>query len=167
MLQYRSHSSTSPHPGCLFGATPSSSPLQPPDTRSTMGLGPVIPTISNTIGAVVVGWGLSCLYVLVSRVHAFSPHLACAIASSACLASKPGHTINDIQMIVLHTKFWCVDPALFHPVVLTDHRIYAGPLVMVRVPGPRGVARRSSSIRILEALHQAFVGHIAWYYIVE
>ena len=70
-------------------------------------------------------------------------------------------------MIVLHTKFWCVDPALFHPVVLTDHRMYAGPLVMVRVPGPRGVAQLSSSIRILEALHQAFVGHIAWYYIVE
>lgn len=123
-MLHRSHSSTSPYPGCLFGATPSPSLLQPPDSRPTMGLGPVIPTISNTIGAVVVGWGLSCLYVLVSRVHAFSPHLACAIASSACLASKSGHTINDIQMIVLHTKFWCVDPALFHPVVLADHRMY-------------------------------------------
>lgn len=32
-----------------------------------VGLGNVIPTISNTIGAVIVGWGLSSMYVLASR----------------------------------------------------------------------------------------------------
>jgi hypothetical protein len=33
----------------------------------TIGLGTVIPTVSNTIGAVIVGWGVSSLYVPVSR----------------------------------------------------------------------------------------------------
>jgi hypothetical protein len=107
-------------------------PPTPPDSRATMGLGPVIPTISNTIGAVIIGWGLSCLYVLVSRDRVPFSHLACAPASSACFASKSGHIINDIQMIVLHTRFWYVVRTLFHQAVLADHRVCAGPLIMVR-----------------------------------
>lgn len=83
--------------------------LLPHDSRSTMGLGTVIPTVSNTIGAVIVGWGVSSLYVPVSRDRVLYPHLAYAAASSACFASKCGHTTCDIQMIVLHTRFWYVN----------------------------------------------------------
>lgn len=36
-----------------------------------MGLGTVIPTVSNTIGAVIIGWGVSSLYVPISRDHVF------------------------------------------------------------------------------------------------
>ena len=43
-----------------------------------MGLGTVIPTISNTIGAVVVGWGVSSLYVLVSRDRVLYSYLVYA-----------------------------------------------------------------------------------------
>jgi hypothetical protein len=74
-----------------------------------MGLGTVIPTISNTIGAVVVGWGVSSLYVPVSRDRVLYSHLVYAAASSVCFAFKSGLTTCDIQMIVLHTRFWYVD----------------------------------------------------------
>jgi len=114
ILQHRSPSSPSPHPRCskgsIFGA-PYLPPslLRPHDSRLTMSLGTVIPTISNTIGAVIVGWGVSSLYVPVSRDHVLYAHLVYAAASSACFASKSGRTICDIQMIVLHTRFWYVD----------------------------------------------------------
>ena len=42
-----------------------------------MGLGNVIPTISNTIGAVIVGWGVSSLYVsyyLVTPCSSLTPY---------------------------------------------------------------------------------------------
>ena len=76
-----------------------------------MGLGTVIPTVSNTIGAVIVGWGVSSLYVPVprDRVSILISHLVHAAASSACFVSKSGRTICGIQMIVLHTRYWYVD----------------------------------------------------------
>jgi hypothetical protein len=73
-----------------------------------MGLGNVIPTVSNTIGAVIVGWGVSSLYVLVSRDRVPFSHLVYAAASLVCFASKSLRTICDIQMIVLHTRSWYV-----------------------------------------------------------
>ncbi|KAF8465195.1 hypothetical protein DFH94DRAFT_698856 [Russula ochroleuca] len=77
-----------------------------------MGLGPVIPTISNTIGAVIIGWGLSCLFfgMLCIQVWAYYQR----------------YTNDSTSYKVLVLSLW-----------------------------------------ILEALHQAFVGHIAWYYIVD
>ena len=112
-LQHRSLSSPSLHPcskGSNLGApyTPPSL-LRPHDSRSTMGFGTVIPTISNTIGAVVVGWGVSSLYVPVSRDCVLYSHLVYTAASLVCFASKSGRIICDIQMIVLHTRFWYVD----------------------------------------------------------
>jgi hypothetical protein len=87
-------------------------PPTPPDSRATMGLGPVIPTISNTIGAVIIGWGLSCLFfgMLCIQVWAYYQR----------------YTNDSTSYKVLVLSLW-----------------------------------------ILEALHQAFVGHIAWYYIVD
>ncbi|KAH9984962.1 hypothetical protein BJV77DRAFT_1071690 [Russula vinacea] len=77
-----------------------------------MGLGPVIPTISNTIGAVIIGWGLSCLFfgMLCIQVWAYYQR----------------YTNDSSSYKVLVLSLW-----------------------------------------VLEALHQAFVGHIAWYYIVK
>ncbi|KAF8490830.1 hypothetical protein F5888DRAFT_1807870 [Russula emetica] len=96
-----------------------------------MGLGTVIPTISNTIGAVIVGWGVSSLYVPVSRDRVLYSYLVYAEASS--------YFIQD-----------------------------SGPFTMVRASSPASATTRCLTwIRILEALHQAFVGHIAWYYIVD
>jgi hypothetical protein len=57
---------------------------------------------------------------------------------------------------------------MFHQAVLADVYVGAGPLTMVRASSPASATTRCLLwIRILEALHQAFVGHIAWYYIIE
>lgn len=77
------------------------------------GLGNVIPTISNTIGAVVVGWGVSSLYVPDSRDRVLFSDRVYAAASLVSFACKSCRTICDIQMMVLHTSFWYVD---FHTV---------------------------------------------------
>jgi hypothetical protein len=77
-----------------------------------MGLGNVIPTISNTIGAVIVGWGVSSLLF----------------------------GILCIQVTAYYMRY-------------TNDSSYYKILVL--------------SLWVLEALHQAFVGHIAWYYIVD
>lgn len=51
-----------------------------------MGLGNVIPTISNTIGAVIVGWGVSSLYVLLSRDRVlYSPRIRCSLFGMLCI----------------------------------------------------------------------------------
>jgi len=38
---------------------------------------------------------------------------------------------------------------------------------VVRVLGPLPPALCSTCFRVLEAVHQAFVGHVAWFYVVE
>lgn len=76
---------------------------------STMDPRTVIPTMSNTIGAVVVGWGLSSMWVLMSRDCACHSHLAYATGCSACFVSRLGPTTTDTQMIADHISFWCVD----------------------------------------------------------
>jgi hypothetical protein len=76
-----------------------------------MGLGPVIPTIGNTIGAVIVGWGVSCLFFGMLCIQIWAYY------------QRYPNDSNSYKLLVL-------------------------------------------SLWILEALHEAFVGHVAWFYIV-
>ena len=105
---------SAPRDSILVLLTPAST-ASTPRFAFTMGLGTVIPTVSNTIGAVIVGWGVSSLYVPVSRDRVLHSHLAYAAASSACFAFKSGRTTCDIQMIAPHTRFWYVDPNTIPP----------------------------------------------------
>ena len=77
-----------------------------------MNPGAVTPTIGNTIGAMVIGWGVSCLYVLVSRDPHTPPSPRSShtrfIGYSACSAFRSGHTISDTQMTAHRTRSWCV-----------------------------------------------------------
>jgi len=78
-----------------------------------MGLGEnVTPTISNTIGAVIVGWGVSSLLFGMLCIQAWSYFTR--------------YTNDSTSYKILVISLW-----------------------------------------VLEALHQAFIGHIAWYYIVD
>ncbi|KAN0118517.1 hypothetical protein V8E52_004940 [Russula decolorans] len=86
--------------------------LRPHDSRSTMSLGTVIPTISNTIGAVVIGWGVSSLLFGMLCIQVWAYYIR--------------YTNDSTSYKILVLSLW-----------------------------------------ILEAFHQAFVGHIAWYYIVD
>ena len=124
-------------------------------------------SIGNTIGAVIIGWGFSSLFVVAFRGHTLSSHLTRVIASSACYASKSGHTISDTQMTTQRINSWCVHPDRAYYMGLANSRMCVGRCTMVRHPTRSHSRFVLTVIRTLEALHQAFVGHIAWFYIVE
>jgi len=77
-----------------------------------MNPGAVPPTISNTIGAMVLGWGVSCLFF----------------------------------------GMLCIQVWTYYQRYPNDSRSYKALVV---------------SLWVLEAVHQAFVGHVAWFYVVE
>jgi hypothetical protein len=89
---------------------------------STLASTDVPPTVANTMGAVLVGWGVSSLSVLLSRDRPLHSHLAYTTASSACFVFKSGPTTNDTQMTVLRISFWCVDANTTLLVGLADPR---------------------------------------------
>jgi len=77
-----------------------------------MNLGSVPPTIGNTIGALVIGWGISCL-----------------VFGMLCL------------QVWTYYQRYPNDGKMYKILVIT--------------------------LWVLEAVHQAFVGHVAWFYVVE
>jgi hypothetical protein len=97
--------------------------------------------------------------------------LAYAVGSSACFAFRFGPTISDTQMMAFRITFWCVDTNIcvakrgWPTLDLDVHRSF-----------PYGTRPRpafgrppicSTCFRVLEAVHQAFVCHVTWFYVVE